>query len=244
MRQCADTVKKMSLELGGHAPFIVFDDADVEAAVQGALASKYRCSGQTCVCANRIFVQRNVYGDFVERFAAASAELRVGDGMEDATDLGPLIDIAALDKVERHLRDATRKGARIVTGGRRHALGGTYFQPTVLTDVTPEMQVMQEETFGPVSPIARFDDEAGVVALANATEYGLAAYFYTRDIGRVWRVAEALEYGMVGINTGILSAENVPFGGIKQSGIGREGSRYGIEEYVELKYICLSGIRG
>lgn len=244
MRLCADTVKKMSLELGGHAPFIVFDDADVEAAVQGALASKYRCSGQTCVCANRIFVQRDIHEDFVERFAAASAELRVGDGMEDATDLGPLIDIAALDKVERHLRDATRKGARIVTGGRRHALGGTYFQPTVLTDVTPEMQVMQEETFGPVSPIARFDDEAGVVALANATEYGLAAYFYTRDIGRVWRVAEALEYGMVGINTGILSAENVPFGGIKQSGIGREGSRYGIEEYVELKYICLSGIRG
>ena len=244
IRQCADTVKRVSLELGGHAPFIVFDDADLESAVQGALASKYRCSGQTCVCANRIFVQAGIHDDFVERFAAASARLVVGNGMDDATDLGPLINEGAVGKVERHIQDAAARGARVVTGGRRHVLGGTFFEPTVLTGVTPDMLVMQEETFGPVSPITAFRDEAEAVALANATEYGLAAYFYSRDVGRVWRVAEALEYGMVGINTGILSAENVPFGGVKQSGIGREGSRYGIEEYLELKYLCLSGIGG
>jgi succinate-semialdehyde dehydrogenase/glutarate-semialdehyde dehydrogenase len=241
--QCADTVKRVSLELGGHAPFIVFDDADLERAVQGALASKYRCSGQTCVCANRIYVQAGLHDDFVARFAAASAELAVGNGMDDVTDLGPMINEAAVKKVEHHIQDAAARGARVVTGGRRHALGGTFFEPTVLTEVTPDMLVMQEETFGPVSPISVFRDEAEVVALANATEYGLAAYFYSRDLGRVWRVAEALEYGMVGINTGILSAENVPFGGIKQSGVGREGSRYGIDEYLELKYLCLSGIR-
>ena len=244
MRQCADTVKRLSLELGGHAPFIVFDDADLDGAVQGALASKYRCSGQTCVCANRIFVQAAIHDTFVDRFAAASAALQVGNGMDNATDLGPLISHAAVDKVEHHIRDATARGARIVTGGKRHALGGTFFEPTVLRGVTPDMLVMQEETFGPVSPVTSFRDEADVIALANDTEYGLAAYFYSRDIGRAWRVAEALEYGMVGINTGILSAENVPFGGVKQSGIGREGSKYGIEEYLEVKYLCLSGIRG
>lgn len=242
LEQSAGTVKKVSLELGGHAPFIVFEDADLDAAVAGAIASKYRCSGQTCVCANRIFVAAGIYDDFVERFAAASGALNVGNGMDDATDLGPLINEAAVKKVERHIRDATTRGARVVTGGARHALGGTFFQPTVLAGAIPDMLVMQEETFGPVSPVARFRDEAEAVALANATEYGLAAYFYSRDIGRVWRVAEGLEYGMVGINTGLLSAENVPFGGVKQSGIGREGSRYGIEEYLELKYLCISGI--
>lgn len=242
MRQCADTVKRLSLELGGHAPFIVFDDADLDRAVQGALASKYRCSGQTCVCANRIFVQAGIHDAFVERFAEASAALTVGDGMDDATDLGPLIDEATVEKVEQHIRDATHRGARVVTGGTRHGLGGTFFEPTVLTGVLPDMLVMKEETFGPVSPVASFRDEAEVIALANATEYGLAAYFYSRDIGRVWRVSEALEYGMVGINTGIISAENVPFGGVKQSGIGREGSKYGIDEYLELKYLCVSGI--
>ena len=242
LRQCADTVKKVSLELGGHAPFIVFDDADLDLAVAGAVASKYRCSGQTCVCANRLFVQSGIHDAFVERFAAASRGLRVGDGMGDDTDLGPLIDEAAVAKVERHIRDAIRKGAAVVSGGGRHPAGGTFFMPTVLSGVTPDMVVMQEETFGPVAPVIRFDSESEVIECANATEYGLAAYFFSRDLGRVWRVAEALEYGMVGVNTGIISAENVPFGGVKQSGIGREGSKYGIEEYLELKYLCLSGI--
>lgn len=240
--QCAESVKKVSLELGGHAPFIVFDDADLDAAVEGALASKYRCSGQTCVCANRIFVQESIHDLFAERFAEASGRLVVGDGRFDATDLGPLIDEAALEKVIRHVEDAEAKGARVLTGGARHALGGTFYQPTVLTGVTPHMVVMQEETFGPVSPIVSFRDEADVIDLANATDYGLAAYFYSRDMGRIWRVAEALEYGMVGINTGIISAENVPFGGMKQSGIGREGSKYGIEEYLEIKYLCMAGV--
>ena len=242
LRQCADTVKKVSLELGGHAPFIVFDDADLDLAVAGAVASKYRCSGQTCVCANRLFVQSGIHDAFVERFAAASRGLRVGDGMDGDTDLGPLIDEAAVAKVERHIRDAIRKGAAVVSGGGRHPAGGTFFMPTVLSGVTPDMVVMQEETFGPVAPVIRFDSESEVIECANATEYGLAAYFFSRDLGRVWRVAEALEYGMVGVNTGIISAENVPFGGVKQSGIGREGSKYGIEEYLELKYLCLSGI--
>lgn len=242
LRQCADTVKKVSLELGGHAPFIVFDDADLDLAVVGAVASKYRCSGQTCVCANRLFVQSGIHDAFVERFAAASRGLRVGDGMDDDTDLGPLIDAAAVAKVERHIRDATGKGAAVVSGGGRHPAGGTFFMPTVLSGVTPDMVVMQEETFGPVAPVIRFDSESEVIERANATEYGLAAYFFSRDLGRVWRVAEALEYGMVGVNTGIISAENVPFGGVKQSGIGREGSKYGIDEYLELKYLCLSGI--
>ena len=242
LRQCADTVKKVSLELGGHAPFIVFDDADLDLAVAGAVASKYRCSGQTCVCANRLFVQSGIHDAFVERFAAASRGLRVGDGMDDDTDLGPLIDAAAVAKVERHIRDATGKGAAVVSGGGRHPAGGTFFMPTVLSGVTPDMVVMQEETFGPVAPVIRFDSESEVIERANATEYGLAAYFFSRDLGRVWRVAEALEYGMVGVNTGIISAENVPFGGVKQSGIGREGSKYGIDEYLELKYLCLSGI--
>ena len=242
LRQCADTIKKVSLELGGHAPFIVFDDADLDLAVAGAVASKYRCSGQTCVCANRLFVQSGIHDAFVERFAAASDALRVGDGMADDTDLGPLIDEAAVAKVERHIRDATSKGAAVVSGGGRHPAGGTFFMPTVLSGVTPDMVVMREETFGPVAPVIRFDSESEVIERANATEYGLAAYFFSRDLGRVWRVAEALEYGMVGVNTGIISAENVPFGGVKQSGIGREGSKYGIEEYLELKYLCLSGI--
>jgi succinate-semialdehyde dehydrogenase/glutarate-semialdehyde dehydrogenase len=242
LRQCADTVKKVSLELGGHAPFIVFDDADLDLAVAGAMASKYRCSGQTCVCANRLFVQSGIHDAFVERFAAASRGLRVGDGMDGDTDLGPLIDEAAVAKVERHIRDAIGKGAAVVSGGGRDPAGGTFFMPTVLSGVTPDMVVMQEETFGPVAPVIRFDSESEVIERANATEYGLAAYFFSRDLGRVWRVAEALEYGMVGVNTGIISAENVPFGGVKQSGIGREGSKYGIEEYLELKYLCLSGM--
>ncbi|RLJ68298.1 NAD-dependent succinate-semialdehyde dehydrogenase [Sulfurisoma sediminicola] len=240
MAQCAPTIKKISLELGGNAPFIVFDDADVDAAVDGAMASKYRNAGQTCVCANRLLVQEGIYESFATKLAARVTALKVGAGSEEGVNQGPLIDAAALEKVEAHVADALAKGARILTGGRRHARGGTFFEPTVLADVTPEMRCSREETFGPVAPLFRFRDEAEAIALANATEYGLAAYFYARDVSRVWRVAEALEYGMVGINVGIIANEVAPFGGVKQSGIGREGSRYGIEEYLELKYLCLA----
>jgi succinate-semialdehyde dehydrogenase/glutarate-semialdehyde dehydrogenase len=240
MAQCAPTVKKISLELGGNAPFIVFDDADVDAAVAGAMASKYRNTGQTCVCANRLLVQDGVYEEFAAKLAAKVGELKVGAGTEEGTTQGPLIDEQALAKVEAHIADALAKGARILTGGKRHSRGGTFFQPTVLVDVTSEMRCAREETFGPVAPLFRFKTEADAIALANATEFGLAGYFYSRDIGRVWRVAEALEYGMVGVNTGIISNEVAPFGGVKQSGIGREGSKYGIEEYLEVKYVCMA----
>jgi len=240
MAQCAATIKKVSLELGGNAPFIVFDDADIDAAVEGAMLSKYRNTGQTCVCANRLLVQDGVYDAFAQKLAARVKQLKVGPGMEDGVTQGPLIDTQALAKVEAHLADALAKGARILTGGKRHSRGGTFFEPTVLADVTAEMQCAREETFGPVAPLFRFKTEAEAVALANATEFGLAGYFYSRDIGRVWRVAEALEYGIVGINTGIISNEVAPFGGIKQSGIGREGSKYGIEDYLEIKYLCMA----
>jgi succinate-semialdehyde dehydrogenase/glutarate-semialdehyde dehydrogenase len=240
MAQCAPTIKKISLELGGNAPFIVFDDADVDAAVEGAMASKYRNAGQTCVCANRLLVQEGIYEAFAAKLAAKVGELKVGSGLDEGTTQGPLIDAQAIEKVEAHVADALAKGARVLTGGKRHARGGTFFEPTVLADVTPEMRCAREETFGPVAPLFRFRDEAEAIALANATEYGLAGYFYARDVGRIWRVAEALEYGMVGINVGIIANEVAPFGGVKQSGIGREGSRYGIEEYLELKYLCLA----
>jgi succinate-semialdehyde dehydrogenase/glutarate-semialdehyde dehydrogenase len=238
MAQCAPTVKKLSLELGGNAPFIVFDDADVDAAVEGALAAKYRNTGQTCVCANRFLVQSGIYEAFAARFAARSAQLKVGAGSEDGVAQGPLINAAGLAKVEAHVADAVAKGARVLCGGARHERGGNFFQPTVLADVTPAMRVAREETFGPLAPLFRFDSEAEAVAMANDTEFGLAAYFFTRDVGRCWRVGEALEYGMVGVNTGMISNEVAPFGGIKQSGIGREGSKYGIEEYLEIKYLC------
>ena len=238
MAQCAPTIKKLSLELGGNAPFIVFDDADIDAAVDGAIAAKYRNTGQTCVCANRFLVQSGIYEEFAARLAARSAELKVGPGSEAGVVQGPLINAAGLAKVEAHVADALAKGARVLCGGARHARGGNFFQPTVLADVTPDMQVAREETFGPLAPLFRFETEAQAVAMANDTEFGLAAYFFTRDIGRSWRVGEALEYGMVGVNTGMISNEVAPFGGIKQSGIGREGSKYGIEEYLEVKYLC------
>ena len=238
MAQCAGTLKKVSLELGGNAPFIVFDDADLDAAVTGALASKYRNTGQTCVCANRLLVQNGVYEEFTRKLVDAVGKLRVGNGLQGPTEQGPLIDHQALAKVERHIADAVQKGARVVQGGKRHALGGTFFQPTIITDVTSEMLVAREETFGPVAPLFRFETEADAIAMANATEFGLAAYFYTRDLARSWRVAEALEYGIVGLNTGIISTEVAPFGGVKESGIGREGSKYGILDYTELKYLC------
>jgi succinate-semialdehyde dehydrogenase / glutarate-semialdehyde dehydrogenase len=238
MAQCAGTLKRVSMELGGNAPFIVFDDADLEAAVAGAIASKYRNTGQTCVCANRLLVQANVYEEFTRKLVQAVAQLRVGDGLQGATDQGPLIDAKALAKVEEHLQDAVDKGARIVYGGKRHALGGTFFEPTVVTNVTPRMLVAREETFGPVAPLFRFETEAEAIRMANDTEFGLAAYFYTRDLARSWRVAEALEYGIVGLNTGIISTEVAPFGGVKESGLGREGSKYGILDYTELKYLC------
>ncbi|MDD5248723.1 MAG: NAD-dependent succinate-semialdehyde dehydrogenase [Rhodocyclaceae bacterium] len=240
MSQCAATVKKVSLELGGNAPFIVFDDADIDAAVAGAMASKYRNSGQTCVCANRLLVQDGVYEAFAAKLAAQVKTLQVGAGAEEGTTQGPLIDEQALLKVEAHIADALAKGARILTGGKRHSRGGTFFEPTVLADVTAAMRCAREETFGPVAPLFRFKTEADAIALANATEYGLAGYFYSRDVGRAWRVAEALEYGMVGVNTGVISNEVAPFGGVKQSGIGREGSKYGIEEYLEIKYVCMA----
>ena len=241
MAQCAGTVKKVSLELGGNAPLIVFDDADLDRAVAGAMASKYRNTGQTCVCANRILVQDGVYDDFAERFRAEVAKLEVGDGRGDVQQ-GPLIDMAAVEKVEEHISDAVGKGARVAAGGARHALGGQFFQPTVLTGVTGAMKIAHEETFGPVAPLFRFSDEAEAVGMANDTPYGLAAYFFSRDIGRCWRVAEALEYGMVGINEGILSTEVAPFGGVKESGIGREGARQGLEEFMETKYMLMGAI--
>ncbi|MEZ5839445.1 MAG: NAD-dependent succinate-semialdehyde dehydrogenase [Hyphomicrobiales bacterium] len=242
MRQAASTVKKVALELGGNAPFIVFDDADIDAAVEGAMASKYRNMGQTCVCANRIYVQDGIYDAFAERFAVKVAEMRVGAGTEDGVVQGPLINAEAVVKVEQHIADAVGKGAEVMLGGQRHALGGTFFQPTVLKNVAPGMLVAREETFGPVAPLFRFKDEADVIHMANDTEFGLAAYFYARDLGRVWRVAEALEYGIVGINSGIISSELAPFGGVKQSGLGREGSHHGIEEYVEIKYLLMGGL--
>ncbi|MCI4679770.1 NAD-dependent succinate-semialdehyde dehydrogenase [Rhodoblastus acidophilus] len=244
MRQAASGVKKVGLELGGNAPFIVFDDADLDAAVAGAMLSKYRNMGQTCVCANRLYVQEGVYDAFAAKLAEAVAKLKVGDGLEEGVQQGPLITSEALDKVEAHIADALAKGGRVLVGGHRHKLGGTFFQPTVLADVTPEMIVAREETFGPVAPLFRFKDEADVIAQANATQFGLAAYFYARDLGRVFRVVEALEYGMVGVNSGIISTEVAPFGGVKESGIGREGSRHGIEEFVEIKYVLLGGLGG
>jgi succinate-semialdehyde dehydrogenase/glutarate-semialdehyde dehydrogenase len=238
MAQCARTVKKVSLELGGNAPFIVFDDADLDAAVDGAIASKYRNSGQTCVCANRILVQSGVYAAFADRLVEAASKLRVGDASRDTVDQGPLIDARALAKVEQHIGDALAKGAHVALGAKRHRLGGTFFEPTVLTNVTADMLIAREETFGPVAPLFRFETEQEAIHMANDTEFGLAAYFYTRDVSRAWRVAEALQYGMVGLNTGLISTEVAPFGGIKESGIGREGSRYGILEYTEMKYVC------
>ena len=238
MAQCAATVKKVSFELGGNAPFIVFDDADLNAAVDGALIAKYRNAGQTCVCANRFLIQSGIYDAFAERFAARVRDMKVGPGTEDGVVQGPLIDDTALLKVESHVADALALGARVLCGGSRHDQGGNFFQPTVLADVTPAMRVAREETFGPVAPLFRFETEAEAVAMANDTEFGLAAYFYSRSLARSWRVGEALEYGMVGVNTGLISNEVAPFGGIKQSGIGREGSKYGIDDYLEIKYLC------
>lgn len=242
MAQSAGTLKKLSLELGGNAPFIVFEDADLDAAVAGAIASKYRNTGQTCVCANRFLVQSSVYDAFTSKLVAAVSQLRVGDGLKGATDQGPLIDAKALAKVEQHVADAVSKGAQIAHGGKRHALGGTFYHPTIVTNVTTEMLVAREETFGPVAPLFRFETEAEAIRMANDTEFGLASYFYTRDLARAWRVGEALEYGIVGLNTGIISTEVAPFGGVKESGIGREGSRYGILDYTELKYLCMGGL--
>ncbi|MDX0508763.1 NADP-dependent succinate-semialdehyde dehydrogenase [Sinorhizobium medicae] len=241
-RQSAATIKKLGLELGGNAPFIVFDDADLDAAVEGALIAKFRNNGQTCVCANRIYVQEGVYDAFSRKLAAAVGKLTTGNGMEDGVILGPLIDQPALAKVEEHVADALAKGARVIEGGRRHALGGTFYEATVLADVTQEMAVAREETFGPVAPLFRFRDESDVIQQANDTEFGLASYFYAKDLARVFRVAEALEYGMVGVNTGLISTAEAPFGGVKLSGLGREGSRYGLEEFTEIKYVCLGGI--
>ena len=242
MKQCADTVKKTSMELGGNAPFIVFDDADLDAAVEGAIMSKYRNTGQTCVCANRLLIQDGVYDAFVAKLSVAVAKLKVGDGLKGETQQGPLIDEKAVAKVEEHIADAVAKGAKIVAGGKRHALGGTFFEPTILSNVTADMKVAREETFGPLAPLFRFKTEEEAVRMANDTEFGLAAYFYSRDMSRVWRVAEQVEYGIVGINTGIISTEVAPFGGVKQSGTGREGSKYGIEDFLEIKYMCLGGI--
>jgi succinate-semialdehyde dehydrogenase/glutarate-semialdehyde dehydrogenase len=242
MMQCAGTVKKLSLELGGNAPFIVFDDADLDAAVQGALASKYRNTGQTCVCANRLLVQSGVYQEFAKRLTAAVGKLRVGDGLAGVTEQGPLIDAKAVAKVEEHIADALAKGASVALGGKRHALGGTFFEPTILTGVTAQMLIAREETFGPIAPLFKFDSEAEAIAMANDTEFGLAAYVYTRDLARSWRVSEAIEYGIVGLNTGIISTEVAPFGGVKESGTGREGSKYGILDYTELKYVCVGGV--
>jgi succinate-semialdehyde dehydrogenase/glutarate-semialdehyde dehydrogenase len=242
LKQCADTVKKVSMELGGHAPFIVFDDADIDSAVQGALACKFRNSGQTCVCTNRIYVQSGVYDEFAKKFTAAVSALKVGNGMEDGTQMGPLIEPAALDKAEEHVKDALAKGASILTGGERHQLGGLFFQPTVLSACNMDMQIAREETFGPVAPLFRFETEEEVIALANDSDVGLAGYFYARDLGRVFRVAEALEVGLLGVNDGVIATEVAPFGGVKQSGLGREGSKYGVDDYLELKYVSLGGI--
>ena len=242
MEQSAPTIKKLSLELGGNAPFIVFDDADLDAAVEGAIASKYRNAGQTCVCANRLYVQDSVYDAFAEKLVAAVQKLKVGNGAEEGVTQGPLIDAKAVEKVEQHIADALDKGARVLTGGKRHALGHSFFEPTVLADVTSDMLVAREETFGPMAPLFRFKTEDEAIALANDTEFGLASYFYARDVGRIWRVSEGLESGMVGVNTGLISNEIAPFGGVKQSGLGREGSHLGIDDYLVVKYVCLGGI--
>ncbi|MDB9703659.1 NADP-dependent succinate-semialdehyde dehydrogenase [Rhodospirillales bacterium] len=242
IEQCAQTVKKVSMELGGNAPFIVFDDADLDAAVVGAMASKYRNTGQTCVCANRIYVQDGVYDEFLERFSKAIKAMKVGDGLKGETQQGPLINMAAVEKVEEHLTDAVSNGARVVVGGKRHELGGTFFEPTLIADVRQDMKVAKEETFGPLAPVFRFKTDEEVIGWANDTEFGLAAYFYARDIGRVWKTAEQLEYGIVGINEGIISTEVAPFGGMKESGSGREGSKYGSADYLETKYLCMGGI--
>ncbi|MBB42796.1 MAG: succinate-semialdehyde dehydrogenase (NADP(+)) [Rhodospirillaceae bacterium] len=242
MKQCAGTVKKVSMELGGNAPFIVFDDADLDSAVKGAMASKFRNTGQTCVCANRLYVQETVYKEFTQKLVTAVEELVIGNGLTGETHQGPLIDLAAVEKVEEHIEDALLKGGLVQTGGNRHKLGGTFFEPTVLTGVTSEMKVAREETFGPVAPLFSFGREEEVIALANDTEFGLASYFYSRDIGRIWRVMENLEYGIIGINEGIISTEVAPFGGVKESGIGREGSKYGIDDFLEVKYALLGGI--
>ena len=242
MQQAAGTVKKVSMELGGNAPFVVFDDADIDAAVAGAMVSKFRNTGQTCVCANRILVQDGVYDEFAEKLSKTVSEMRVGNGAEGEVDQGPLIDVNAVAKVEEHIADAVGKGARVVVGGSRHSLGGTYFEPTVLADVTTEMMVTREETFGPVAPLFRFKTEEEAIAMANDTEFGLASFFYSRDIGRVWRVAEALETGLVGVNAGVISTVEAPFGGFKESGVGREGSKYGIDDYLEIKYVCMAGV--
>jgi succinate-semialdehyde dehydrogenase/glutarate-semialdehyde dehydrogenase len=239
---CAGTMKKVSMELGGNAPFIVFDDADLDAAVEGAIVSKYRNTGQTCVCTNRFLVQDGVYDAFADKLAAAVAKMKVGDGLKGDTQQGPLIDMGALEIVEEHISDAVGKGARIVTGGQRHELGGSFFQPTVLADVEPNMRIAKEETFGPVAPLFRFTTEAEAIKMANDTEFGLASYFYTKDLGRTWRVGEGLEYGIVGVNTGLISTTVAPFGGIKESGGGREGSKYGIEDFLEIKYMCIGGV--
>jgi succinate-semialdehyde dehydrogenase/glutarate-semialdehyde dehydrogenase len=243
MRACAGTMKRLSLELGGHAPFIVFDDADLDEAVEGAIASKYRNSGQTCVCANRLLVQRGVYEEFAGKLVeAVTSQLKVGNGFDDGVNQGPLIDLNAVVKVEEQISDAVGKGARIACGGKRSSLKGFFFEPTILLDVTSDMIITREETFGPVAPLYVFDTEEEAVAMANDTPYGLASYFFSNSVSRVWRVAEALEYGMVGINTGIMSAESAPFGGMKESGVGREGSKYGMDEYLEIKYLCLGGL--
>src|SRR6185312_6721 len=242
MRQSADTIKKLSLELGGNAPFIVFDDADLDAAAEGALASKYRNAGQTCVCANRIYVQEGVYDAFAAKLAQKVKQFKVGRGTEQGVNIGPLIDVQGLAKVEEHVADAVGKGAKVILGGKRHSLGGRFYEPTLLTEVTPEMKVSREETFGPVAPLYRFRKDEDAVRLANDTEFGLAAYFYARDLGRVWRVAEALDTGIVGVNVGIVANEVAPFGGVKQSGLGREGSRYGIDDFLEIKYVAMGGL--
>jgi len=242
MQQCAPTVKKLGLELGGHAPFIVFDDADLDAAVEGALQSKYRNAGQTCVCTNRFYAHESIYDAFVEKLAAGAATIKVGNGFDEGVGQGPLIDAQAVAKVQEHVADALAKGARIASGGKKHALGGHFYEPTVLSNITEDMLVMREETFGPVAAVIKFKTEEEAIAAANDTEFGLASYFYSRDIGRVWRVAEKLDYGMVGINTGMISNEVAPFGGVKQSGLGREGSKYGMDEYLEIKYLCIGGI--
>lgn len=243
LAQCAGTVKKTSMELGGNAPFIVFDDADIDAAVKGAITSKYRNAGQTCICANRIMVQDSIYDVFVEKFAKAVSAFKVGNGADSDTVIGPLIDERALAKVEEQVKDAVSKGGKVVVGGKRHALGGSFYEPTVVSGATKEMLAFREETFGPFAPIFKFTTEAEAIAMANDTEFGLAAYFYAQNIGRIWRVAEALEYGMVGINEGLITTEVAPFGGVKESGLGREGSQHGIEDYLELKYLCMGGIQ-
>jgi succinate-semialdehyde dehydrogenase/glutarate-semialdehyde dehydrogenase len=242
IEQCAGTVKKLSMELGGNAPFIVFDDADLDAAVEGTLASKFRNTGQTCVCTNRLLVHDAVYDDFAAKLAEVVSQMKVGNGLEEDTDQGPLIDVGALETVEAHVQDAVAKGGTVVTGGKRHQMGGSFYEPTVVTGASPEMKVAKEETFGPLAPLFRFKTEEEAIRMANDTEFGLASYFYTRDVGRIFRVAEALEYGIVGINSGAISAANAPFGGLKESGFGREGSKYGIEDYLEIKYLCVAGI--